>query len=96
MALGICLELAGKKDVPLAVRAYEKLRYERVHKAQAMGPKTRERWHKANWDDIWKNPEMLHLIREPWLLNFDQEADAYARYKEITAELGAPKSQSHL
>ncbi|KAL1857072.1 hypothetical protein VTK73DRAFT_8106 [Phialemonium thermophilum] len=93
VALAVCLELAGKDRVPLAVRAYEKLRYDRVHRAQAMGPKTRERWHKANWDDIWKDPTSLHLIREPWLLNFDQEADAYARYKDVVAELTAPKAR---
>jgi 2-polyprenyl-6-methoxyphenol hydroxylase-like FAD-dependent oxidoreductase len=92
-ALAVCLELSGKGNIPLAVRAYEKLRYERVHKAQAMGPKTRDRWHKASWDSIWKNPESLHLIREAWLLNFDQEVDAYARYKGIVADLTAPKAR---
>ncbi|KAJ9149355.1 FAD/NAD(P)-binding domain-containing protein [Pleurostoma richardsiae] len=83
VVLATCLDLAGKGDVPTAVRAYEKIRYGRVHKAQAMGPKTRERWHKANWDDIRKNHESLHLVREPWLLNFDAEGDAYRRYGEV-------------
>ncbi|KAB5566064.1 hypothetical protein GE09DRAFT_727841 [Coniochaeta sp. 2T2.1] len=91
VALAVCLELAGKKDVPLAVRAFEKIRYERVHKAQAMGVKTREKWHKANWDHIWKNPEAIHLTREAWLLSFDQEADAYSRYADVAAELKEPR-----
>lgn len=93
VALAVCLELAGKKNVPLAVRAYEKIRYERVHRAQAMGVKTREKWHKANWDHIWKNPEAIHLTREPWLLNFDQEADAYKRYKGVATDLTGPRSR---
>ena len=92
-ALAVCLELSGKAKAPLAVRAYEKIRYDRVHRAQAMGPKTRERWHKAKWDHIWKNPESLHLIREPWLLNFDQEADSYARYNDVVAGLADPKAR---
>jgi 2-polyprenyl-6-methoxyphenol hydroxylase-like FAD-dependent oxidoreductase len=93
VALAVCLELAGKKKVPLALRAYEKIRYERVHKAQSMGVKTRERWHKANWDDIRKNPESLHLIREPWLLNFDQEADAYKRFNGVAQELSPVRAR---
>ncbi|KAF1968474.1 FAD/NAD(P)-binding domain-containing protein [Bimuria novae-zelandiae CBS 107.79] len=83
VVLASCLELAGKKHVQLAVKAHEKIRYERVHKAQAMGVKTRERWHKANWDEIKKAPEAIHLTREPWLLNFDAEKDCYERYEDV-------------
>ena len=93
VTLAICLELSGKKKVPLAVRAYEKIRYERVHKAQATGVKTREKWHRANWDTIRENPESLHLTREAWLLNFDAEADAYKRYNEVAATLQTTKSR---
>lgn len=87
VVLASCLELAGKHNVSLAVRAYEKIRYERVHKAQATGVKTREKWHKANWDEIWKTPEAIHLTREAWLLHFDVETDCYKRYPEIVASI---------
>ncbi|KAF2175286.1 FAD/NAD(P)-binding domain-containing protein [Zopfia rhizophila CBS 207.26] len=93
VALAVCLELAGKTNVPLAVRAYEKIRYGRVHKAQAMGVKTREKWHKANWDSIWDDPESIHLTREPWLLNFDAEADAYKKYNNAIADLTALRAR---
>ncbi|KAI8942002.1 hypothetical protein NX059_000110 [Plenodomus lindquistii] len=93
VVLAACLELAGKKDVTLAVRAYEKIRYERVHWAQAMGVKTRERWHKANWDEIAKNPESIHLAREAWLLNFDAEKDCYERFSEVAKELQSEKAR---
>jgi 2-polyprenyl-6-methoxyphenol hydroxylase-like FAD-dependent oxidoreductase len=83
VVLASCLELAGKQKVPLAVKIHEKIRYERVHKAQATGVKTRERWHKANWDEIRKTPEAIHLAREAWLLNFDAEKDCYERYEEV-------------
>lgn len=85
VVLAACLELAGKKNIQLAVRAYEKIRYERVHKAQATGVKTREKWHKANWDTVRDNPETIHLTREAWLLNFDAEADCYKRFDEVAA-----------
>jgi 2-polyprenyl-6-methoxyphenol hydroxylase-like FAD-dependent oxidoreductase len=93
VVLAACLEMAGKKDATLAIRAYEKIRYERVHKAQATGVKTRERWHKANWDEIAKKPESIHLAREAWLLNFDAEKDCYERFEEITKELWVEKAR---
>jgi len=85
--LATCLELAGKSNVPLALRAYEKIRYGRVHRAQATGPATRNRWHKADWSKVWKDPTSIHLIREPWLLNFDAEKDAYDQYPKVVADL---------
>lgn len=91
VVLATCLELAGKGNIPLAVRAHEKIRYERVHKAQATGVKTREKWHKADWDTVKDNPEAIHLTREAWLLNFDAEADAYARYKDVAASVAEPR-----
>lgn len=83
VVLAACLELAGGKDVQTAIRAYEKIRYERVHRAQATGVKTRDRWHKANWGEIWKEPDAIHLVREGWLLGFDAETDCYERYGGI-------------
>lgn len=85
--VAVCLELGGKDKIPESLKAYEKLRYERVHKAQATGVATRERWHKANWDAIHKDPKMLHLVREEWLLSFDAEAYAYASYKDVVSKL---------
>ena len=83
--------MEGKKEVvPMALKAFEKLRYERVHKAQANGPKMRERWHKADWDGeegVWKNPERIWLIREEWLLGFDAEGDVYRRWGEVVEEI---------
>lgn len=87
VVLATCLELAGKGEVPLAVKAYEKLRYARVHKAQATGVKTREKWHKANWDKIAETPEAIHLTREAWLLAFDCEKDTYDRFERVAEEL---------
>lgn len=87
VVLATCLELSGKEDIPLAVRAYEKLRYGRVHKAQATGVKARDFWHNADWDAIREQRELIHLPRYTWLLNFDAEADAYERYHEVVKGL---------
>lgn len=87
VVLASCLEMAGKKNVPLAVKIHEKIRYERVHKAQATGVKTRERWHKANWSEIRKTPEAIHLAREAWLLNFDAQKDCYEQFEQVARSI---------
>lgn len=89
VVLATCLELGGKKDVSVAVRAYEKLRYERVHAAQATGVDSRDRWHGADWEAIRKQPELVHLPRHDWVLSFDAEADAYEKYEGVVKDLGA-------
>jgi 2-polyprenyl-6-methoxyphenol hydroxylase-like FAD-dependent oxidoreductase len=87
VALAICLEKSGKDKVPQAIRAYEAIRYERVHAAQRTGVTTREQWHKADWEAIRKNPKSLHLKRDAWLLDFDQEEHTYAVFDETVAKL---------
>ncbi|GAB1317416.1 hypothetical protein MFIFM68171_07626 [Madurella fahalii] len=87
VVLAACLDRAGKDKVQEAVRVWEKIRYERVHKIQKTGITTREQWHKADWDAIWKDPKSLHLKREAWVLDFDAEADAYASYDAVRGEL---------
>jgi 2-polyprenyl-6-methoxyphenol hydroxylase-like FAD-dependent oxidoreductase len=90
VTLAVCLEKCGG-DAQQAVRAYEKIRYERVCRAQGTGVSTREQWHKADWDKIRKNPESLHLKREAWLLDFDAETHAYKVYDEAVASIEQKK-----
>lgn len=85
--MAACLDIAGKDRVQEAVRVWEKIRYERVHKIQATGVTTREGWHKADWDAIRKEPTKLHLPREEWILNFDAEDDAYKSYEKVRSSL---------
>ena len=47
VCLAVCLQLSGKQHVTDALRAYEKIRYDRVCKAQKTGESTRDRWHKV-------------------------------------------------
>lgn len=87
VTLAITLEKSGKADVPRAIRAYEAIRYERVHRAQMTGVTTREQWHKADWEQIWKDPKVLHLKREAWLLDFDAETHAYGVIDDVLKKL---------
>ncbi len=87
VTLAITLEKAGKQDVQLGLRGYEAIRYGRVHRAQQTGITTREQWHKADWDKIWKDPKSLHLKRETWLLDFDAEPHAYEVVDDVLKNL---------
>lgn len=87
VTLAVALEKSGKDHIPRAIRAYEAIRYERVHRAQNTGVTTREQWHKADWDKIWKDVSMLHLKREAWLLDFDAEIHAYEVIDEVLKKL---------
>lgn len=87
VTLAITLELSGTDKITQAVKAYEKIRYDRVRDAQAQGVRTRERWHKADWEEVRKDPTRLHLLREAWLLDFDAEAHAYEVFDDAVKEL---------
>ena len=84
VTLAVVLQLAGKADVPLALRAWEKIRYQRVRRAQITGETTRDMWHKAKPED---KGAAVELPRPEWLLGFDAEKHAYEVYGEIVKEI---------
>lgn len=88
IVMAACLDL-GRGDIQEAVRVWQRLRYDRVHEIQKTGVMTREQWHKADWDAIWRNPESLHLKREEWILNFDAEKEAYEAFERVRGEIRA-------
>ena len=84
ITLAVVLQLAGKKDVPLSVRAWEKIRYGRVRRAQLTGESTRDMWHKASPE---AKGNALELPRPKWLLDFDAERHAYDVYEDTAKEI---------
>ncbi len=83
--LAECLKLAGKENVPLATRVYEKLRFPRVRLSQTNGEDVRDRWHSAlkNVDaNVVIDPESVK-IKNRWLYDFDAEADTRKRWHEV-------------
>lgn len=46
--IALCLHAAGERNVPLATRTWEKIRYERVKTAQKAGETQRDKWHNAH------------------------------------------------
>jgi len=87
VTLAICLREAGKDNIPLAVRTYERMRYDRVRKVQKTGETTRDRWHKADWDAVKKDPSKVQIPREDWILKFDVEKFTEENYERVAEEV---------
>ncbi|KAK5219364.1 hypothetical protein LTR99_010405 [Exophiala xenobiotica] len=85
--LATVLELAGKNNIPLALRAYESLRYERVCLAQRNGFETRHRWHKTNWKAFGEDKSTINLPQPDWLYRHDAESYTYDRWEDVTEHL---------
>lgn len=85
--IAVCLRKAGKSQIPGAVRAHEKIRYDRVKKVQKTGETTRDKWHKTDWDEVKKNPESIEFPREDWILGFDAEQHAEEVFDEVLAQV---------
>ncbi|KAF2453982.1 salicylate hydroxylase [Lineolata rhizophorae] len=96
VCLAACLQLAGKGAAAEALRAYERLRYERVRAAQKTGETTRDMWHKADFDNLKNNPEVIKVPREPWLLGHDAEKHTYENYAKVVKELRQGESRPSL
>jgi len=94
VTVAVCLEKAGKANVPEAISAFEALRYERVRMAQKTGETTRDTWHKADFDSLKKNPEAIKLKREPWLLGHDAERYADENYEKTVKALKDPQQKA--
>jgi salicylate hydroxylase len=85
--LATCLKLAGKDNIPLATRVYEKLRFERTQKSRHNGEDIRDRWHNVlkNLDEGAEiDPEEVKM-RNRWLYPFDAEADTLKRWAEVAS-----------
>ncbi|KAI1408109.1 putative monooxygenase [Hypoxylon sp. FL1857] len=85
--LAVCLKLAGKDNIPLATRCYEKLRFKRTRASQTNGEDLRDRWHNALKDvdeGVEIDPESVKM-RNRWLYAFDAEADTIQRWDEVSS-----------
>ncbi|TKA82611.1 hypothetical protein B0A55_01382 [Friedmanniomyces simplex] len=87
--LAICLKLAGRANVPLATRTYEKLRFARTRQSQTNGEDLRDRWHNALKNvkagrEI--DPETIKMRNRP-LYAFDAEADAMQRWHAVSSQV---------
>jgi 2-polyprenyl-6-methoxyphenol hydroxylase-like FAD-dependent oxidoreductase len=87
VTLAICLRHAGKQNIPLALKIYERIRYDRVRRVQKMGESTRDQWHKADWDAVMKDPTLVQLPYPDYILKFNSHVFAEENYERVAAEV---------
>ncbi|GAA6034416.1 hypothetical protein JCM8097_002715 [Rhodosporidiobolus ruineniae] len=80
------LRLAGKNDIPTALRVYEKLRYDRTVETQQLGVKVRNTWHRPrDWDNL--DPESMKLPHSPELFGHDATAHTVQHFAAVAKEV---------
>lgn len=50
---------------------------------QKTGETTRDLWHKADWDEVKKNPKLIQMPREDWILGHDAEKHVLEVFPEV-------------
>ncbi|GAA5982305.1 hypothetical protein JCM11641_002003 [Rhodosporidiobolus odoratus] len=87
-AIANTLRLAGKADIPTALRVYQDLRYDRTVATQQLGVQVRNTWHKPqDWDNL--DPESMKLPHSPELFGHDATAHTIAHYAEAAIRVRA-------
>ncbi|KAI0451370.1 hypothetical protein F5B21DRAFT_516774 [Xylaria acuta] len=87
VCIAVCLRRGGKENVPVSVRAHEKIRYERVRATQKTGESTRDMWHKTDWAKVKEHPEIIQFPRQDWIFDFDTEKNAEEMYDGVVKGL---------
>ncbi|KAI3330315.1 hypothetical protein F4824DRAFT_515699 [Ustulina deusta] len=87
VCIAVCLRKGGKQNVPISVRAHEKIRYDRVRATQKTGESTRDMWHKTDWEKVKENPEIIQFPRQDWIFDFDTEQNAEETYDKVVKGL---------
>ncbi|PHH89413.1 hypothetical protein CDD83_6108 [Cordyceps sp. RAO-2017] len=99
VALAVCLARAAG-DVPLALRVFERVRFNRSHVIHMASILIRDGYHNIDWDgdDIKKNPQILNLPRPAWVIEHDVEAEAESHFDRLAADVraGTPGSLAEL
>ncbi|GME65424.1 FAD binding domain-containing protein [Neofusicoccum parvum] len=89
--LAIALELAGKENVRLALRATEKIRYQRATIIQRSGIETRDAWHKTDWEAAAKDPSLVAMPRPKWIYGHDCQSHTYEEFENVVEALKSGK-----
>ncbi|KAJ5197552.1 hypothetical protein N7449_008031 [Penicillium cf. viridicatum] len=78
--LAICLELAGKSQVRLALQVVEKIRYQRTRIIQDSGNAIYSQMRDPDWEAIEKNPSIMKFPRPEWIFGYDVKRDVYEQF----------------
>ncbi|KAJ5715325.1 Monooxygenase FAD-binding [Penicillium malachiteum] len=80
--VAICLELAGKNRIPLALQVMQKLRYERISLIGDGSAKMLESLHMANWDAKQQDKLPTLIARAMWIFDHDCQKSTYEEFSK--------------
>ncbi|KAL7625939.1 hypothetical protein AAE478_002708 [Parahypoxylon ruwenzoriense] len=95
VSLATCLQIAGKQNVPEAVRTHVRFRFIRCSCAQKMGFSNAELLQHTNWEKVKANPKLAQPKLPSWVWKHDPENYAYENYEKMvdTIRKGIPFDQ---
>lgn len=91
-AIAACLDLA-KGEVPLALKVFERIRFNRQHVIHMSSISNRDEFHTVEWTQefVRNNPESLTCRRPDWITEHDARANAYKHFDRIAEEVRSNK-----
>lgn len=89
--IAMCLEKAGKGNVPLALKTYFELRYTHVAEAQGIGITQRDKWHNAHdkeTGELTRDLKMEEGVLDSYYLwMHDCERDCEERWEDVSRKV---------
>lgn len=88
VAIAVALDRA-KGDIPLALRVFERIRFNRSHVIHMSSIQMRDGYHTVDWDSdaITEHPEVLNLPRYAWVIEHDAEANAEKHFAKLARDV---------
>ena len=87
----MCLEKAGKDNIPLALRTFFTLRHDHVAAAQGIGISQRDKWHNAHDKETGELITDLKMeegvLDSYYLWMHDAEQDCEDRWEDISSRI---------
>ncbi|KAH0593834.1 hypothetical protein MHUMG1_08586 [Metarhizium humberi] len=88
VALAIALDRA-KGDVPLGMKVFERIRFNRSHITHMASIWIRDGYHNVDWEgeEIKKNPQILNLPRPSWVIEYDIAAESEKHFDQLSKDV---------
>ncbi|KAI1503375.1 hypothetical protein F5X99DRAFT_375941 [Biscogniauxia marginata] len=95
VSLATCLQLGGKRNIPLSIRTHIRLRFIRCSCAQKLGFANAELLQDTDWSKVQLDPKKAQPRLPAWVWKHDPELYAYENYRKMadTVKRGVPFDQ---
>lgn len=86
--LAVCLEKADG-DVPLALRVFERIRFNRSHVIHQSSLTNRDGYHTADFDGeyLLQHPEAINIPRPAWVVDHDAKENAEVHFDHLALDV---------